>query len=417
MRENAYPKFRWFVLLTMWIVTSTTSLALISPAPLIGEMIKTMPYLSPGAITGMTMGVFNFFVAIAALVGGAILDRLGFIKVYIGGLILIIAGELLIPVIGATFWGMIFIRLLQGFGTGPVMAAAASLAATYFPLKERSIVTGVQGFSVSFGIATGLALVPKLFDMTGSWQSALAWLAPMGIVGLVMTVIVAFGPKPTVVESEEVRLEGPSKGEMKSALSQPVTWFAVACVVSMSWVFQAFNDLTPGYMALDPPVGLGKGPAGAGLLVGAQASYMIGSILCGFICEKIFKGNPRPVVATGFLLGTIFSLAIKFPFVTGNQTILITALTLAAFFFSFVNPLCMAFIAKNYPQHITGKLGGLAMGIGIFGGTAGVTAGATALHATGLYQMSINIMCGICFIGFLISIGLNPKKIRETSKA
>ncbi len=409
MNENIYPKFRWFVLLTMLIVTSTTSLSLISPAPLIGEMIKSMPYLSAGQVTGMTMGVFNFFVAVAALLGGILLDKLGFVKVYLIGLVLITAGYLLIPIIGTTFWGMIFIRFLQGFGTGPVMGAAANIAASYFPLKERSIATGVQGFAVSFGIAVGLILVPKLFAATGSWQSALTYLAAVGIIGLVMTIIVIFGPKPPAITDERIKEEH-SAAEFKAAITKPVTWFAIFCIFAMSWVYQAFNDMTPGYMALDAPVGLGKGPAGAGLLVGAQLSFMVGSILCGIICEKVFKGNPKILVSIGFLLGAFFTLLIKFQFITSNEGALITVLTLASFFFAFVNPLCMGYIAKNYPQKITGKLGGLAMGIGIFGGTAGVSAGAAALHTTGLYQMSITIMCIVCMVGFFLSFGLKTQK-------
>jgi MFS family permease len=409
MKELAYPGFRWFVLITMLIVTSTSSLALISPAPLIGEMIKTMPNLSPGQITGITMGIFNLFVAIAALAGGFLLDKLGVIRVYIGGLLLIIIGELLVPVIGASFWGMILIRLLQGFGTGPIMASAAAIATTWFPAKERGIVAGIQGSAVSLGIAIGFILVPNFLKTAGSWQSALLWLAPVSCIGLLMTIIVAYGPKPPAVDVVET--ERINKGELKSALMKPVTWITIACVFMLSWVYQAFNDLTPGYLALDAPVGLGKGAEGSQLLVGAQISFMVGSILSGFINDKILKGNVRPLITTGFLLGAIFSIAIQFPAINSNSALLVICLTMASFFFSFVNPQAMAYIAKNYPKRITGTLGGLAMGVGIFGGTLGVAAGSTALHTTGLYQLSINIMCVISIIGFFLALGLKSRTV------
>lgn len=44
-----------------------------------------------------------------------------------------------------------FIRLLQGVGTGPIMAASIPIAAADFPPNERSIATDTQGFSVGFG--------------------------------------------------------------------------------------------------------------------------------------------------------------------------------------------------------------------------------------------------------------------------
>jgi MFS family permease len=413
MDGKIYPGFRWFVLITLLIVTSTSSLALISPAPLIGEMINNMSFLSPGQITFITMGIFNLFVAIAAFAGGLLLDKLGVIRVYIGGLLLIIIGELLVPAIGASFWGMVGIRLLQGFGTGPIMASAAAIATTWFPAKERGVVTGIQGFAVSFGIAMGLLIVPELFKATGSWESALFWLAPISCIGLIMTVIVAYGPKPPVFEVNEVKL---NKGELKTALMQPVTWIAIACVFILSWVYSAFNDIIPGYLALDAPVGLGKGLEGSQLLVGAQITFMIGSILSGFINDKFLKGNVRPLITTGFLLGAFFSIAISFPAVNSNTALLVTCLTLASFFFSFINPQAMAYIARNYPSRITGALGGLTMGIGTFGGTLGVSAGAAALHTTGFYQMSINIMSGVCFIGFIVALALKARDLIEIEK-
>lgn len=412
MNDVIYPKFRWFVLLTLLIVTSISSLALISPAPLIGEMIKNMPYLSPGQITGVTMGIFNLFVAVAALAGGFLIDKMGVIRVYIGGLALIIIGYILMPFIGDTLWGMGLIRFLQGFGTGPIMGAAAAIATSWFPVKERGFVTGIQGFAVSFGIAIGFILVPKMLQATGDWQSALLWLAPFSCIGLILTLIVAFGPKPPVTAVIETGTT--NKGELLSAIKKPITWIIIACVFLLSWVYQAFNDLTPGYLALDAPVGLGKGAAGSQLLVGAQISFMIGSIVSGFINDRFLKGNVRPLITTGFLLGAIFAFAMKVPAIYSNTTLLVTSLTLAAFFFSFVNPQAMAYIANNYPKQITGSLGGLTMGIGIFGGTLGVAAGASALHTTGFYGMSINIMCGIALLGFLLALCLRTKS--STSK-
>jgi MFS family permease len=414
MNGLVYPGFRWFVLITLLVVTSTSSLALISPAPLIGEMIKNMPYLSPGQITGITMGIFNLFVAVAALAGGFFLDKFGVIRIYIGGLLLIIIGELLVPVIGASFWGMVFIRLLQGFGTGPIMGSAAAIATAWFPVKERGIVTGIQGFAVSFGIAVGLYIVPDMLKITGSWQSALFWLAPISCLGLIMTFIVAYGPKPpSIGDAQEGTL---NNGLLKTSLMQPVTWILIACAFLLSWVYNAFNDLTPGYLALDSPVGLGKGAEGSHLLVGAQISFMIGSLISGFINDKILKGNSRPLISAGFLLGAAFSAAISLPAVQSNTVLLVTCLTLTTFFFSFINPQVMAYIAKNYPNQITGTLGGLAMGIGIFGGTIGVTAGATALHTTGLYHMSIMIMCAMSVVGFIVALALKPKAVAEENK-
>lgn len=412
MGEIIYTKFRWFVLVTSTIVTAITAMAMICPSPLIGPIQKSMPNLSLGQVTYVTMFYFNFFVAVASLFGGFLLDKFGLVKVYIGGLITISIGSLLVPFIGDSYYGMLLIRLLQGCGTGPIMAAGAYIAASYFPFNERGMAIGAVGVAVSGGSFLAFILFPRIFVATGSWVVALTWLAPISIIGIILSVILAFGPKPP--EEEKVTAEEPDKGDFKAALHIPVTWVAIACVVMLAWIYQAFMDLTPNYLGYAPPVGLGKGVVVAGNIFAlVQIIYMVGAMTGGIITDKILKGNGRPMLLTGFLMGGIFGFLIKFSFITGNTTLLTVCLVLAGFFYSFVIPQALGYLAKYYPRHITGKLGGLAWGIGIFGGAAGVAAGARALHVTGLYQMSINIMVGICVIGFFIGIFLTPKRERE----
>jgi len=412
MSDAAYTKYRWFVLFTSTVVTATTAMALICPATLIEPIQKSMPGLSLGQVTYVTMFYFNFFVGFAALFGGILLDKFGVVTVYIGGLITISIGALLVPFIGDNYYGMLLIRLVQGCGTGPIMAAGALIAASYFPSNERSIAVGAVGVAVSAGSFLGFIIFPRIYIATGSWQTALAWLAPISLIGIIFTVILAFGPKPP--EVEQAKTDDSEKSEFKAALHMPVTWIAIACVVMLAWIYQAFMDLTPNYLGYAPPVGLGKGVVAAGNIFSlVQIIYMAGALLSGIITDKILKGNGRPMLLTGFLMGGIFGFLIKFPFITGNETLLVCCLVLAGFFYSFVVPQALGYLAKHYPRHITGKLGGLAWGIGIFGGAAGVAAGARALHVTGLYQMSINIMVGICVAGFLIGLFLTPKKETE----
>lgn len=409
MGEIIYPKYRWFVLLASTIVIAITAMALICPAPLVAAIQKSMPHLSLGQVTYLTMFYFNFFVGFAALFGGILLDRFGLVTVYIGGLILISVGAFLVPFIGDSYLGMLLIRLLQGCGTGPIMGAGAYVAASYFPSNERSIAVGAVGVAVSGGSLLGFIIFPRIYVATGSWHAALTWLAPISVIGIAITLIMAFGPKPPEAETDKTEDQG--KSDYRAALHMPVTWVAIACVVMLAWIYQAFMDLTPNYLGYAPPVGLGKGEVGAGNIMAiVQIVYMAGAMIGGFVTDKIFKENGRPMLLIGFLMGGIFGFLIKFPFITGNGTLLTVCLVLAGVCYSFVIPQAIGYLAKYYPRHITGRLGGLAWGIGIFGGAAGVAAGSTALHVTGLYQMSINIMVGVCLAGFFTGIFLTPKK-------
>ncbi|MDB9822825.1 MFS transporter [Deltaproteobacteria bacterium] len=413
MDEVIYPKFRWYVMFTMIIVTATQGIALIGPAPLIPEMLKTMPQYSPGQIVLMTMSSFNLFVALGALFGGILLDKFGVVKVYIGCLVLIGVGAFLMPVIGNNLWGMIFNRMLQGFGAGPIMASSAPLAAAYFPHKERSIVAGFQGFSVAFGIVLGLSIIPGMAVSMGDWAKALMVIGPIAIIVIILPVIVLFGPKPPETATEQTKEEADAgvTHAFKKALTLPVTWAAIAAYFIMSWAFQAFLDVTPGYIGVDTYGGLGLGTVKGGqYLILAQIFFMGGAILGGIITDKVFKGNGRPIMATGFLVGAIFTFFIQVDTVTANSAMLVFCLTGIGLFYSFVNPQVVGYLAKNYPKEITGKLGGLATGLAIFGGWGAATMGGIVIHTSG-YPASILInMFTLCIIGFIVSLFLKPMK-------
>ncbi|MBP1732990.1 MAG: hypothetical protein H6Q55_3419, partial [Deltaproteobacteria bacterium] len=61
-QELSYPRYRWFVLLTLCVVTVATSVIMISPAPLIGIIAKQLK-LDLGVTTGALMGGFNLALA------------------------------------------------------------------------------------------------------------------------------------------------------------------------------------------------------------------------------------------------------------------------------------------------------------------------------------------------------------------
>jgi MFS family permease len=413
MTDTQYSSFRWFILVTMVIVTATTSMALIAPASVFSILFGSMPGLNPGQVVQAAMTIFNFVLGFAALFGGFLLDKLGPLKVFIGGLILIAIGAILMPIMGSTFGGMLFIRVLQGAGTGPVMAAAAPIAASYFPKQERSIATGAQGFAVAFGIIMGLQIVPRLATSPEDVFNALRILAPVTIVGIVLSIIALFGPKAV----QEDKTEGPvgdaaAVGKLyKKALADPVLWVVIVCFMLMSGIFQQYNTIIQPYLASDAPLGLGRGAlAGANALTLGTILFCIGSFLSGIVCEKVFKGNPRPVIAIGFLVGAITAFAIKFDFITASHGLLVFVIVVMGFFFSWVNPQTQSYLAKNYAKEITGKLGGLSMFMGIsIGSTVAVWVLGLALSATGTYMLPISIMGSFCVAGFIVSLFIKQK--------
>lgn len=412
--EEAYKPFRWFILATLIVVVAVQAIALIAPAPLIGEIIKTTG-LGPGEVTWMTMGTWNLFVPFAAILGGPLIDKFGFKWMYIFGMVMIAIGWLLMPVIGGSFMGLTICRAIQAIGGGPIMGAGVYVSATCFPKKERAMVNGFLGFAMGLGIMIGLILGPASMAAAGDWAVGLRNLWPLALVGIIMTVIVMVGPKvaPTSAAFENIdeNAAASNLALYKKSLLMPLTWIATLCVVAASWFNQAFNDMTPGYLALDQPVGLGLGAAGAGNVASlAQIGNMVGCLAVGIIVERVFKGRARPALMLAFAAMAVGAGLLLVPGVNSNQVILTVVMMVTVFFLGWVNATALGWIAKNYPAEITGKLGGMAQGVGIFGGLAGVAAGSAALHATGYYVVSTLIMVGVSLLGVVIAFFMQTHK-------
>jgi MFS family permease len=408
MNEEINPGCRWLVLVTMFVVTATTSIFLIAPAPFIGEMARTMHGFSVGQIVVMTMYSFNIFTAVSAILGGILIDKFGFVKFYIGGLMLIGIGALLTSFIGSSSWGIIFIRSLQGIGTGPIMVAVLPIAARYFPVKLRSLIIVIQGVAVSLGIALGLNFMPRIFQATQNVQTAMAWLAPICILGLIFSFFVALRLKQ--LEDEKSRTKTPFKEDIMTALSNPVTWVVFACLAMHAWFYQAFSDLIPTYLNAAPPAGLGYDQGVAGTLMSAASwIFICGGFTGVLITEKFLKGNARTVVLAGFVLGAIFICLINIPALASNHMILATSVCAISFFSSFVTPQASGYIAKYYPKHITGTLSGLT-GISAFAAIAGPIVSSTAMQMSGGFRTSFAIMVSVAITGAIVAIFLKPVK-------
>ena len=413
MKESSkYPRYRWFVLATLFVLTVAHAIIMISPAPLIGVISKSMR-IGLGPTTGMFMGIFNLALALSCIGGGFLCDRFGLVKTYFWSCLFLIIPTIALPFCGDSLAGAIIVRILQAIGSGPINASVSSVAALWFPPSQRGIVTGLQGTGVTMGIAIGFVASPVALSLSGAWQTAMAWQAACSFLALAMIIIFAFGPKPPA-QPHIVVCEpgGAENGDFKLAMRQPASWLGVFIVFVVCWVLSAFNDLTPAYFAIEPPVGIGYGAMTAGkLMMTVQIAFMVGSAVVGLAFEKIFREKAQPVIMIGLFLFALFAVSIMLPVVYGTMPVLLSCLITAGFFESWIVPTVFAFIALHYPAHIVGKLTGMWFGIGLFGGTIGVIVGATALHHTGNYHVSIIVVGVVALIGVVLGVFLKPPQV------
>jgi MFS family permease len=406
-----YPKFRWFVMIAMIVGVIAQGVIMIAPAPLIGEVAK---YLGRelGLVTFTIMGLMTVTVCLGGMVGGAIVDKVGVAKVYLVCSILLIASAVFIPLAGKNLGVIILLRLIGGAATGPIITTISRLSAEWFPVEQRPVITGVQGMAFAFGVFVGFGMSPAVFASTQSWPVTMVYMAiPAGIF-LLMSLVMVFGPKAPEMILEEH--EDPHAGErdFKLALKDPVIYLMVAYIFFFNWLIQGINDLTPGYFAIAAPVGVGFGIMAAGqLMMIFQGIFMIGALVSGWLNRYVYRGNTKLQVMLAYILTGVYFF-VKFTGVTGQgpNPLLLVVMGISAFFMGQGISTIMGFIAKSYPEHITGRVGGMSMGLGLIGGVIGVGFGSTALTKTGNYQASVSIVTIVAILGFVVAMWLRRPK-------
>ncbi len=412
IQSASYPRFRWYVLLTLCIANMASAIIMIAPAPIIKFVAQDLG-LDVGQATMAMLGVFSIASAFSCIIGGFLCDRFGFVKPYIASFLFLALPTLALPYVGHNLGAVMAVRIIQALGIGAIPASVSPIAAIWFPPQERGIVTGFQGMSYTLGLALGFVAAPAAFAAAGTWQGAMPWLTLICFVGLVLTIVIPFGPQPGTHAHIEARTAlAADSGDFKLAVVQPVTWILLSVMVCQAWVMAAFNDLTPNYLAADSPIGVGYGAMmGGKLMMAVQIAYMVGSITTGFVMEKIFRGTTRPVIMIGYAVFAIFAVSIILPLVYGRLPVLLVCLMVAGFFQAWVIPNALAFISLHYPPHITGKLVGTAFGINLFAASAGIMLGAYALHHTGNYHISIIIVGTVAALGFVLAFFMKPPKV------
>jgi len=411
MVDVMYTRARWFVLLAMVIVTGASLSVCIAAAPLIPTMFMEMNW-DPGATVAATMMAYIGFSALAAFTLGFLVDKLGTVRCWIISLIGSILGLVLIPVLAHSLPGLVVCRAFSGAGSGLMLSTIASLCSQWFKYNERTYVAAFQGFAVNLGIGVGLVVSPAMFKLVGDWRMALAYDSILPIIGLIVAIIVFFSIKPPVHHAERQAEAGSVKvsSDLKKAFICPTLYILAAMWLIDAWSQQAYMDIAPAFYAAPYPLGLGFDPQVAGMkLMWASYAMMAGSLAAPVITEIIFKGSAKPTVFIGLGVSAVTVLSVR-TLTPDSGMWLIMIPVIILFFSSFVNPTVVGYIAKHYPDTITGRLGGYLTGVGSVGATLGVAVGSMLLHTFNSFIPNMNVLAGLMAMGAVVVLFLKKPK-------
>jgi MFS family permease len=132
-----------------------------------------------------------------------------------------------------------------------------------------------------------------------------------------------------------------------------------------------------------------------------QIGAIIGPIVGGLLLDKILRGKARAVLSLGFLLSLAYC-SLQFGAVCNTRALFLLCLALSGAGIGMLFPMIQSRISEMYDHHIVGRMNGVWLGFGAFGGSAGLFVNSIALKHTGSYILPINIISAAAVLGLIL---------------
>jgi len=416
-----YPAYRWLMLAAAVLTMFCAQMITMSFAPFV-EIIAEDLGVNLGTATFGFMGMNLFSTAVGVIIAGLLVDRIGLSRVMTGGLLLMLLANTSLPFIGHSFSAVVIIRIIEALGCAPALIIIEPTVSYWFPDKEKGLALGLNGFCILGPVGTGM-FGPALVLGASSWQTGMLYFSIVLLIAAIFIIIVNIGSKqyltPAMLNRKEAK-EAPKQEFIKTIIQNPAFWLGLCVMAFSNWANQAFNNLSPAFLAVDPPVGAGYGVQAAGQFsAGTWLGMMVGFFISGFVIDKIFKGRTAPLVMFGFLANFILYNGILFHAINGSPAVLTMWLMLAGITNPFTSVGNQCFAVRTFSPDVIGKVAAIWTCISNFAGSIGVMAASLALRNTGDYKLSFALVGAASLIGFLSALISREKRahIEELSNA
>lgn len=411
-----FPAYRWLMLSSAVLSMFCAQMVTMSFAPIMGVIASDLG-INLGTASFGFMGINLFSTAIGVIIAGLLIDKIGINFVMPCGLILILLGNSLLSIFGHNYISIVIIRIIEAFGCAPALIAIQPIVSYWFPSNEQGLAFGLNAFCILGPVLSGI-FGPKLMLSSSTWQNGMLYYSVVFLIATIFVVSVSVSSKyhlpPTMLkELNQDSTQEKLKSDFKKVLYNPAFFLGLCIIAFANWITQAFNDLSPTYLAVDAPIGIGYGAEAAGTFSALTwIGMMFGMFFAGFIIDKVFRGKSVPILLCGFIANFILINGILFKLVYSSTTVLTVWLMIAGIFNPFVSVGNQCFAVKVFAPNVIGKVSAIWTCVGNFAGSAGVITGSFALHITGNYKMSFTIIAVICVLGLIASLLSSGKQDR-----
>jgi MFS family permease len=344
-----------------------------------------------------------------ALPFGILADKKGWrITVGIGAILMASFCVLRIFVLGMGFMWMLIAQTGFSFGGPPVLASVQKMVVKWFPVKERTVASGLGILTTFLGLMLGSFLSPRLFSLfaaspTDYYGGLSGTLTIDGII-IVIGAIIFFAiareapAKPPVIE-EKVTLK------MGGMVRTRDLWLLAAGFFAGFGIYFALLTWTAYILGA---IGI-TSAADVGLV---QAMMTLGGIFGCIVIPRVSDslGRRKPFLIIAGLLSAVFS------YIIGTVGVLLVSMIsalLLGFFVISVLPIALSMLGemKTIGPTLVGAASGLTMTVGYIG-AVGIGMTALILSSPGNWYTSILFLVILGLAGALIMA-----MVRETGSA
>jgi MFS family permease len=357
------------------------------------------------AKTGLTGGAFLLAAVVAGVVGGPVIDRMGFKRTSIVADIASAVTVALIPLlyytIGLAFWQLLVLVFLGGFLDAPGHTARQSLVpdlagrARMRIERANSIFQGIQYASFLLGPPLAGVLIALFTSGNVLWIDAATFVVSAA---LVAALVPSVDPRPGTAAAE-LRRAGRYLAELREGATfirrdRLVFWMFGIGIVANFLILPLFAVVLPVYakQTYGSVVNLGL------MLGGFGGGALAGTVFYGAV------GHLLPRRAT--LVSAIVAVGLPFWVLVATPTLWVTmgALFVTGFALGPPNPLTYSVLQERTPPRMLGRVLGAGVSLSMVAVPLGMVLCGYALEIAGLRLTLAGISACYLAVGLLSSL-------------
>lgn len=351
---------------------------------------------------GWISSMINMLAMVSGMLFGMLGDRIGPLRICLGGLGLSIAGGIL-GMLAGDERALLISRFAEGAGVMAVAVSAPALLSAASAPTDRRFALSIWSAYMPLGVGLAMLLAPAILPLAG-WRGL--WL--LSLLAMLLAIVAVHRLRPAYRQAPRKDLEAHPLRAARQALAQPAPWLLALAMGTWTIQYYALVVWLPTFL---------KEQRGLGSLAVSLLSCIVvlanapGNLLGGSLLQRNFQRGR--LVAGASLLCGLFGLGV---FLDLLPDLLRYALCIALSFAGGVIPAAVlsasATLAKT-PRQI-GTLQGLFMQVGNLGSFVGPPLIAALVATSGLWRDAAWVTGAAALLGLAAGLLLHRLESRTS---